>query len=180
MTMRFATALASLLITSTLIGCGGSSTDETTGSGGNGSGGGNSSGEQKAGESCDEPLVLTDKYMGTFNFTESFTWGAGKFKPTCGTRALRPSVFIQWTADADDADSFKVYVNGSESVALEVFDSAGCSGALEICSTNKLPIGADHVVGAYVPIRKGKPITVVVVANESAAPSGDWTISMGD
>ncbi len=134
----------------------------------------------KAGASCSSPIVLTDAWMGTHNFSEPFSWGSGSTKPACDSSTERPAVFIQWTADGDDASNFKIYVSGSESVTLEVFEDDTCSGQPKVCTHDKLPIGADHVAGAYVPVTNGQPLTAVVVARESSAPSGDWTISMGD
>jgi hypothetical protein len=162
--LRLSLALALLFAA----GCGGDDSANSASSGGG------------AGVSCADPLVLVDSWMGTTNFTEAFRWGTGTFTPHCIGSGSHPAAFIRWTPDKTAASGFKVLVDGPEPVILEVFTGDACSGTPDVCTNMKAPVGTPHVAGTYLPIVEGRPISVVVIAEGSAPPSGSWTVFMGD
>ena len=173
--MRLRLAALALSTSAFVLGCGSSESKTSSAAAGGGGGGAPAA----HGDSCSAPIVLTDHWMGTHDFTEPFSWGSGT-ATSCADQQSRPAVFLRWTADGTDSSSFKVLVDGSESVTLEIFEGESCDGTPKVCTDQKIAVGAPHVAGSYVPVVDGQPISVVVVSKESRAPSGDWTIWMGD
>ena len=169
-----AVCLFASLASLALIGCGSDTPSGTTASG---SGGGMP--VSTLGDDCSQPIVFTDAWKGTNNFTEQVKFGKGSIVPYCAYEK-RPAVFMQWVADKTEPDNFKVLVNGADDVTLIVFAGDTCSNTPIECTEDMIPVSQKHVAGTYVPVTDGQPITIVIAAKEDKVPTGTFDVSMGD